>query len=110
MSQLGDLDCPSPDSDYNGDGNSDIVFQHTSGTVALWLMNGLTIADVCVPGAPDPSWQIVGTGDFDGDGLADIVFRHTSGAVALWLMDGLRIAAVGVPGSADSSWQIVGLR
>src|SRR2546422_4599246 len=73
----------------------------------LFRSNGLTIADVCVPAAPDPSWQIVGTGDFDGDGLADIVFRHTSGAVAIWLMDGCEIVDVGVPAAPRPSSRIV---
>jgi hypothetical protein len=30
--------------DLNGDGKSDLVWQHTSGTVATWLMNGTTAA------------------------------------------------------------------
>ncbi len=29
--------------DYNGDGMSDIVWQDTSGNVAIWEMNGTTV-------------------------------------------------------------------
>jgi hypothetical protein len=46
--------------DLNGDGKSDIVWQHTSGAVAAWLMNGIT-ADVMSPLSPDTvgsGWQL----------------------------------------------------
>ena len=29
--------------DFFGDGNTDIVFQNTDGSVALWDMNGLSV-------------------------------------------------------------------
>jgi hypothetical protein len=44
--------------DFNGDGNADILWQHTSGAVALWLMNGITISSLGVPGAAGSDWQI----------------------------------------------------
>jgi hypothetical protein len=28
--------------DFNGDGKSDLVWQHSDGTTSLWLMNGLS--------------------------------------------------------------------
>jgi hypothetical protein len=29
--------------DYDGDGKSDILWQHDDGRVALWLMNGMNL-------------------------------------------------------------------
>jgi hypothetical protein len=37
--------------DVNGDGKADIIWQDTSGTVAIWLMNGATVSSVGIPGA-----------------------------------------------------------
>ena len=34
--------------DFNGDGKSDIVWQHTDGSTAVWLMNGLNSAAAVV--------------------------------------------------------------
>jgi hypothetical protein len=44
--------------DFNGDGKADILWQHTSGSVAIWLMNGAAISSVGVPGAAGSDWQI----------------------------------------------------
>ena len=32
--------------DLNGDGKSDLVWQHTDGSVQAWLMDGLTITQI----------------------------------------------------------------
>jgi hypothetical protein len=46
--------------DFDGDGNSDILWRHDSGQVYIWEMNGLGItAEGSVPHAPVPSdWHI----------------------------------------------------
>jgi hypothetical protein len=36
--------APPLEGDFNGDSNADILWQHTSGTRAIWLMNGTTYA------------------------------------------------------------------
>jgi hypothetical protein len=45
--------------DFNEDGKTDILWQHTSGAVAIWLMNGLTTDanGVGVPGGAGSDWQ-----------------------------------------------------
>jgi hypothetical protein len=90
--------------DFNGDGNSDILFRHSStGAVYGWLMNGGAASSSATIGTLPTSWQIVGQRDFNGDGKADILWRDTTtGTVKLWLMNGLAViqdltVAINVP-------------
>jgi hypothetical protein len=45
--------------DFNGDGKSDILFQNTNGSVAIWLMNGTPPTAEPFVQAVDPSWQAI---------------------------------------------------
>ena len=67
--------------DFNGDGKSDILWQGSDGTPAIWLMNGSTVLanGAAGPFNPGPSWQIKGTGDFNGDGKSDILWQGDDG-------------------------------
>ena len=68
------------DGDFNGDGNSDILWQSTDGTPAIWLMDGRNPSSAGAVGSsnPGPSWQIKATGDFNGDGRSDILWQRTT--------------------------------
>ena len=102
--------------DFNGDGNSDILWRNSNGSLAVWLMNGSTItssANVTFNGAalaPDASWHVVEIGDFSGDGNTDILWRNDSGAMAEWLMNGATVVSSVTPSSGgaavtpDSTW------
>jgi hypothetical protein len=46
--------------DYNGDGKSDILWRDGGGNVALWLMNGVTIASVVNVGNIPANWAVQG--------------------------------------------------
>jgi uncharacterized repeat protein (TIGR01451 family) len=95
--------------DFDGDGKADVLWQHTGGTVAMWLMNGTSVSSVGVPGSASTDWQIKGAADFDGDGKTDVLWQHApSGTVALWLMNGSTISSDGVPGTVSNNWQIKG--
>jgi len=66
-------------------GHDDIVFQHDSGAVAIWVMSGTTVADTKLVNLdPGPSWHIVGLRDMNGDFSEDIVFQNDNGAAAVW--------------------------
>ena len=97
------------ESDFNDDGKSDILWRNTTGDVAVWLMNGVSLeqAATVAPGV-DLAWQIVGVGDLDGDGKADLVWRlTTTGDVAVWLMNGLSVKqGAGVEAGVPLAWQI----
>ncbi|MGH6689192.1 MAG: FG-GAP-like repeat-containing protein [Gammaproteobacteria bacterium] len=95
--------------DFDGDGKADILWRHSSGALALWLMDGTSIANGMVFGSVDTDWTIVGVGDFNGDGAPDILWRHASGAIAVWLLDGSTVIATGVIGSAVSEWTVAGV-
>ena len=76
--------------DFNHDGNPDFLWRnHTTGDVAIWLMNGTTLSSGVIVANVPLDWDIAGTGDFNHDGQADILWRnHTTGDVAIWLMNG----------------------
>jgi hypothetical protein len=101
--------------DFNGDGEGDILWRHTSGQVAIWFMVGATRVGEAYPGGTDPSgiFSIQGVGDFNGDGRADILWRDTGGYLAIWFEGNNYNAAYpsfrNVPGPVDLSWQVNGI-
>jgi YD repeat-containing protein len=98
-------------SDFNGDRRTDALWRHGStGTVAIWLMNGTSISSTGVAGGVTTDWQIKGVGDFNGDGKADILWQHIpTGTVGTWLMNGTSISSTGVAGGVTTDWQIKGV-
>ena len=66
--------------DFNGDGDSDILWQNTNGQVAIWEMDGANIiTGATVSPNPGPNWKVVDTGDFNGDGKSDIAEYERAG-------------------------------
>ncbi|GJL60091.1 MAG: hypothetical protein NPIRA03_29480 [Nitrospirales bacterium] len=97
--------------DLDGDGKADLVWRHTNGNAAVWLLNGTAVpSSLGSLGGVSSAWQVAGVGDTDADGKADIIWRNTtSGAVAVWLMNGVTMTSVGFPGNASTAWQIQGV-
>jgi len=101
---------PKASSDFNGDGKSDVLWRDVTGTVAMWLMNGSTIASNSFVGSVSTAWSPVGVGskdfgDFNGDGKADVLWRNTiTGDLALWLMNGPTIASNNFLGNVSTAW------
>jgi ELWxxDGT repeat protein len=101
-------------SDFNGDGQSDILWRNDDGSVALWQMDGSTVLSSSLTSTPtlDGSWKINGTGDFNGDGKADILWRNSNtGAVDIWQMNGstVTLSSLTSTPSLDSSWTVAGI-
>jgi hypothetical protein len=107
--------------DFNGDGDDDILWRNTNGSLAEWLMSGSTISSSATPTyqgsavSPGAAWSVAGIGDFDGSGIDDILWQNTNGSLAMWLMDGSTIESSATPtyqGSAvspGSSWSVAGI-
>jgi hypothetical protein len=74
--------------DFNGDGKSDLLWQHTSGLPAIWFMNGTTEAGSANLRSSGPTWHAVSAADFNSDGKADILWQNDNGTPALWFMNG----------------------
>jgi large repetitive protein len=95
--------------DFNGDGKSDILWRNDYGSLALWQMNGTTVANAALTSTSsiDSSWKNAGTGDFNGDGKTDILWRNDNGAVDIWTMNGSNVLSSRLTSTPtlDSSWK-----
>jgi len=101
--------APPLESDFNGDSSADILWQHTSGTRAIWLMNGTTFGSSVNLGAVAISWNITGSSDFNGDGKSDILWQNSStGQRLIWLMNGTAFQSSVSLGTVATSWSIAG--
>jgi hypothetical protein len=98
---------PAARNDFNGDGDSDLLFQNTNGTPQIWLMNGTSVVSQNMLLAVPPSWKVIGTGDFNGDGHADIVWQNSDGTPAIWEMNGTSIIAFSALPAAPPSWHVI---
>jgi glucose/arabinose dehydrogenase len=97
------------ESDFNGDRNADILWQHISGARAIWLMNGTAYGSSVNLGTVTVSWNIAGSGDFNGDGKADILWENSStGQRLIWIMNGTVHTSTVSLGFVATSWNIVG--
>ncbi len=94
--------------DFNGDGNSDILWRDIAGNVGMWLMKSASILQTAVPGDVILNWSVVGQRDFNGDGFADILWRDTAGNVGMWLMNGTQIISSTLLGTVPTNWSVVG--
>ena len=95
--------------DFNGDGKADILWRHTSGSVAVWLMDGATFLSGGVPGTLPVDTAILGVGDFNGDTKSDILWQNDNGVPGIWHMNGLSVISAGVAGSFNPGpeWHII---
>jgi hypothetical protein len=94
--------------DFNADGDSDILFQNTDGTVAIWEMSGIGISAAAQLGNPGSQWHVVGAGDYNGDGHADILFQNNDGSAAIWEINGLTPIATAEVANVPLGWQTIG--
>jgi hypothetical protein len=95
-----------PVADLNGNGTSDVLWRHTDGRVAAWLMDGLATVGSNELIAAGTGWSVSRIADLDGDGKADLVWSHDDGRLAVYLMDGLAPAATAQLLNAGSGWHV----
>ena len=92
--------------DFNGDGKNDLLLQHTDGSTAMWLMDGLNVQSGAGLLGPASGWSPQQVGDFNGDGNSDILWLNTNGSTAMWLMDGLNVQSGGGLLGPASGWNV----
>jgi VCBS repeat-containing protein len=91
--------------DFDGDGDSDIVWHHNTGEVEVWSIEGTTVTETALP-TVSTAWNIEDSGDFDGDGDSDIVWRHsTTGQTVTWEMEDGNLARTHNFGFVGVSWE-----
>jgi hypothetical protein len=93
--------------DFNGDGQTDLLWRDTSGNTFIWFLSGTNVQSSATVGNIPTTWSVVGTGDYNGDGKSDIAWRDGSGNVAVWLMNGASVYALGGLGNVPTTWSIV---
>lgn len=104
---------PAVNGDFDGDGQSDVLFQDSDGFLASWLMNGsnLAAAGFLLPSnVGDSAYSAAVTGDFNDDGFEDIVFQHTDGTLAVWFLNGtaqVNASLLNPSNPGDNNWRAV---
>ena len=93
--------------DFDGDGDSDILWRDDTTLVSWELSDGNFLAQLPQPNVPD-TWQVAGIGDFDGDGDDDVVWQHDEGGVTIWEMAGGNYEHNHNQPAAGPTWQVAG--
>ena len=96
-------------------GNTDLIFQHTDGTLAAWYMDGTNLVRGALlnPSAPgQEGWRVAATLDLNQDGQTDLLFQHDDGTLAVWIMDGINLYSSNLlsPENPGAGWRVVGPR
>ena len=94
--------------DFNGDGNSDILWRDTGGDLAVWLMNGGTVAQAAGIGTVRSNIAMIGQKDFNGDRDADVLWRDAIGNLSMWFMNGAAVASAAAVGNVTTNWTLYG--
>jgi serralysin len=101
--------------DFDGDGQSDVLWHYASNTGPLAIWYGGMSSRVSYPGTsvPNDTWRIVGIADFDGDGLTDMAVRCIDAPSCLAPLGDVLVSRGAtfdfeVAGNLDPSWEVVG--
>ncbi len=99
-----------PSTDFNGDGQPDILWENPStGEHLIWFMNGAAFAGSWADlGSVPTAWQVAAVADFNGDGQPDILWENAStGEHLIWFMNGATYAGWADLGSQPTAWHVV---
>ena len=93
--------------DFNGDGNSDVLWQNDSGEIVIWELNGTRVIAAASLGNPGPSWHAIGAGNFNVDSYSDIILQNSSGEVSIWELKGTTVIGGGSVRNPGPTWHVV---
>jgi ELWxxDGT repeat protein len=101
---------PARASDFNADGDADVLWQHTNGSTYVWYLNGLAqVGGQYVSPEPLPDWRVVTTGDLNRDGSPDIVSQHPDGRVRVaYMRERTPIGEEFIREQPMADWRVVG--
>jgi hypothetical protein len=95
-------------------GSTDLIFQHSDGTLGAWYMDGINLVQSVLLNPPTPGgdWRVAGTVDLNQDGRTDLLFQHSDGSVGVWFMEGIELISGQMlnPSHPGDGWRIVGPR
>jgi hypothetical protein len=95
--------------DFDGDNDSDLLFQNSSSNhpdVLVELLNGSSVASSGTITTPS-GWQVEAMGDFNQDGKTDIVLQSSDGTPQIWLMNGTSATSTVTLANPGSSWHVI---
>ena len=99
--------------DYNNDGHTDLLAEHSDGTLYLYTGDGnshLTASTQMIGGTSWATMQGIVPGDFNGDGLVDLVGVWADGTVHLYTGTGSgTLNAAGPNMWPDNTWNTMKL-
>ena len=75
--------------DLTADGKPDLLWQHPTGRVVIWVMDGTTYrGDARSLYASSTEWIVKGGVDYSLDGKPDLLWQNPVGQVVIWVMNG----------------------
>lgn len=84
----------------------EILWRHTNGSTAKWVMNGLAVSGSTLLFGPGSGWGINRVGEFNADAANDIFWESGHGAPAVWLMNGLTFTGGATLLGAGTGWLV----
>jgi VCBS repeat protein/endonuclease/exonuclease/phosphatase family protein/Calx-beta domain-containing protein len=93
--------------DFDASGKGDLLWHHTDGRSAIWLMNGLAIAGSADIFGAGTAWQVAHIADVSADGKSDLVWQNPDGRITLYVMDGTTATRKTQIMNAGSGWSVV---
>lgn len=98
-------------SDVNNDGKTDLIWQHPTGQLSAWLLNGIVVSNTVAVPFSDPTWKVRAVGDYNGDGHPDLIFQKTdTGDIAAWLLNGSSLLQSVPIGRVNLIWRVAGAK
>ncbi len=97
--------------DFNGDGETDILWRSNSGKTAIWHMNNAELQDYAFLQDVPSAWQPMGVGDCNQDGHVDIYWQNEyTRQIAVWYMNDTTLSEFAYVGETqDAPWTLVGV-
>jgi len=97
--------------DMNADGQPDVLFQHNTGFLGTWFMNGSQATSFSYLDPPwmPADWKVCAVADLNHDGGRDWIYRHKDGWLGVNYMygvDRLYPFSFFTPTSLDPAWRM----